>query len=53
MTMLKMNLKATASAMGALALTVLLSWTFVDATSLTNLTRDSASILGALSALVG
>jgi hypothetical protein len=51
--MLKINLKATASATAALALTVLLSWTFVDATSLTNLTRDGAGFLGALSALVG
>ena len=30
----KMNLKAVASAFAALALTVVLSWTFVDATSI-------------------
>jgi hypothetical protein len=52
-TMLKIDLKATASAVAALALTVVMSWTFVDATTLTNLTRDGASYLAALSVLVG
>ena len=35
-----LNLKAVASAFAALALTVVLSWTFVDATSLARVQRD-------------
>jgi hypothetical protein len=50
--MLKMNLKATASAFAALLLTTLVSWTFVDATSLVNLTRTGGGYLDALSVLV-
>ena len=48
--MLKMNLKAVASGFAALALTVVLSWTFVDATSVARVHRDSSP--GALVALV-
>lgn len=51
-TMLKIDLKATASAFAALLLTTLVSWTFVDATTLGNLTRDGGSYLAALSVLV-
>ena len=49
-----LNLKAVASAFAALALTVVLSWTFVDATSLARVQRDSAShgFVAAVSALV-
>jgi hypothetical protein len=50
--MLKINLKAIASAFAALMLTTVLSWTFVDATSIGNLTRDGGSYLAALSVLV-
>ena len=39
--MLKMNLKAVASGFAALALTVVLSWTFVDATSVARINRDN------------
>jgi hypothetical protein len=53
MTMTTLNLKAVASAFAALALTVVLSWTFVDATSLANMERSSsAGLLTAISALV-
>jgi hypothetical protein len=53
MTMTTLNLKAVASAFAALALTVVLSWTFVDATSLANMERSSgAGLLAAFSALV-
>ena len=45
-----MNLKAVASGFAALALTVMLSWTFVDATSVARVHRDSSP--GALVALV-
>ena len=49
-----LNLKAVASAFAALALTVVLSWTFVDATSLARVQRDSTgqSVVAAVSALV-
>jgi hypothetical protein len=49
-----LNLKSVASAFAALALTVVLSWTFVDATSVARVNRDSASqsIVAAVSALV-
>lgn len=47
------DLKATMSAVAALALTTLVSWTFVDATSLANMTRTGSGFLTALSALVG
>ena len=52
--MIKMNLKAVASGFAALALTVVLSWTFVDATSIARVHRDgSPSVLvAAVSALV-
>jgi hypothetical protein len=51
--MTTLNLKAVASAFAALALTVILSWTFVDATSLANMERNSgAGLLAAFSALV-
>jgi hypothetical protein len=54
MTMLKMNLKAVASGFAALALTMVLSWTFVDATSIARVHRDGspAGMLAAISALV-
>jgi hypothetical protein len=53
-TMLKMNLKAVASAFAALALTMVVSWTFVDATSLARVQRQgsSAGLAAAVSALV-
>ena len=52
--MLKMNLKAVASGFAALALTMVLSWTFVDATSIARVQRDhnSAGLVAAISALV-
>jgi hypothetical protein len=52
--MIKMNLKAVASGFAALALTMVLSWTFVDATSLARVHRDGSSsgFLAAVSALV-
>ena len=51
--MLTLNLKAVASAFAALAVTVFLSWTFVDATSVARVQRDgSASVVNAVSALV-
>jgi hypothetical protein len=52
--MLNLNLRTLASGAAALALTVVMSWTFVDATKLANLYRDSASpsFVAAISALV-
>ena len=52
--MLKMNLKAMASGFAALALVVVVSWTFVDASRLLGVQRDgsSASVLSAVRALV-
>ncbi len=51
--MRKINFKATASAFAALALTMVLSWGFVDATSTAKLTRDSGfGFLSAISTLV-
>ena len=52
--MLKMNLKAVASGFAALALVVVMSWTFVDASSLLGKQRDGSSVrvLTAISALV-
>jgi hypothetical protein len=50
-----LNLKSLASAFAALALTVVLSWTFVDATSLARTQRDagaSSGFVAAVSALV-
>ena len=49
-----LNLKAVVSAFAALALTVVLSWTFVDATSLAHVSRSAAShgAVAAVSALV-
>ena len=48
-----LNLKAFASAFAALALTVVLSWTFVDATSVARFQRDSGhDFMAAVSALV-
>ena len=49
--MLTLNLKTVASAFAALALTVALSWTFVDATNLARVQRDQ-SFSGTLTALV-
>lgn len=51
--MTKIDFKATLSAVAALAVTTLVSWTFVDATSLANMTRAGGSFLAAFSALVG
>jgi hypothetical protein len=51
MTMINLNLKAVASAFGALALTLVLSWTFVDSTSLARVQRE-AGFVAAVSALV-
>jgi hypothetical protein len=52
--MIKMNLKAVASAFAALALTMVLSWTFVDATSIPRVHRDSnnSGFVAAIVALV-
>jgi hypothetical protein len=52
--MLKMNLKAVASGFAALALTMVLSWTFVDATSIARVHRDGSAgaLVAAVSALV-
>ena len=52
--MLNLNFKALASGAAALALTVVLSWTFVDATKLANLYRDAANpaVVASMSALV-
>ena len=52
--MLKMNLKAVASGFAALALTLVLSWTFVDATSIARIHRDGgpAGFVASISALV-
>jgi hypothetical protein len=52
--MIKMNLKAVASGFAALALTVVLSWTFVDATSIARVNRDGSpgALVAAISALV-
>jgi hypothetical protein len=54
MTMLKMNLKAVASGFAALALTMVLSWTFVDATSIARVHRDASpgALVAAFTALV-
>jgi hypothetical protein len=51
--MISINFKALTSAAAALALTVITSWTFVDATSISHLTNDGGAILAAVSALVG
>jgi len=52
--MTSMNFKAVASAFAALALTVVLSWTFVDATSVARVHRDSnpGALVSLVSALV-
>jgi hypothetical protein len=52
--MLKMNLKAVASGFAALALTMVLSWTFVDATSIARVHRDGSTggFVAAIGALV-
>ena len=52
--MLKMNLKAMASGFAAVALVLVLSWTFVDATSIARVHRDAGpgAIVAAISALV-
>jgi hypothetical protein len=54
MTMLKVNLQAVASGFAALALVMVLSWTFVDATSIARVHRDGSSsgLVAAISALV-
>ena len=50
----KMNLKAVASGFAALALTMVLSWTFVDATSIARVHRDASpgALVAAITALV-
>ena len=40
MTTRSFNFRAVASAIGALAVTLVLSWTFVDATKVAHVTRD-------------
>jgi hypothetical protein len=53
MTMTTLNLKAVASAFAALALTVMLSWTFVDATSVARVQHSAGiALVAAVSALV-
>lgn len=49
--MMTLNLKAVASAFAALAVTMVLSWSFVDATSLARVQRD-AGFETAVNALV-
>ena len=50
---LNFNLKAVASAVAALALTVVLSWTFVDATKLVRVAPDAGlGFVASASALV-
>jgi hypothetical protein len=51
MNMLTLNLKTVASAAAALVLTMVISWTFVDATKLARVQRDPG-FAGAVSALV-
>jgi hypothetical protein len=48
--MLKMNLKAVASGFAALALTIVLSWTLVDATRIARVDRDHSP--GAFAAVI-
>jgi hypothetical protein len=50
--MLTLNLKAVASAFAALAVTTMLSWTFVDATSHARVTHGSSAIVATVAALV-
>jgi hypothetical protein len=53
MNMKTLNLKAVASAFAALALTVVMSWTFVDATKVARVQRDAGTgIVAAVSTLV-
>jgi hypothetical protein len=53
MTKTNLNIKAAASAFAALALTMVLSWAFVDATSTVALTRDSGfGFLSSIASLV-
>jgi hypothetical protein len=48
-----LNLKVVASAVAALALTMLMSWTFVDATSVARVHRDGGhGFVASMSALV-
>ena len=49
--MLTLNLKTVASAFAALAVTLVFSWTFVDATKLARVQRDPG-FSGTISALV-
>jgi hypothetical protein len=51
--MITIDFKALTSAAAALALTVLASYTFVDATSVVSIPHDGGAILAAVSALVG
>jgi hypothetical protein len=51
MTMLTLNLKTLASAAAALAVTAMISWTFVDATKLAKL-EWNPHVVGVVSALV-
>jgi hypothetical protein len=53
MTTYNFNLKVMASAVAALALTLFMSWTFVDATSVARVHRDgSQDFVAAVSTLV-
>jgi hypothetical protein len=53
MTMKTLNLKAVASAFAALAVTIVLSWTFVDATKVARVhTVGGAAFVASISALV-
>jgi len=49
--MMTLNLKTVASAVAALVLTMVISWTFVDATKLARVQRDPG-FAGTVSALV-
>lgn len=51
--MITFNFQALTSAAAALALTVLASYMFVDATSIVTIPHDGGAILAAVSALVG
>jgi hypothetical protein len=52
MTTLNHNLKAVASAFAALAIVLVMSWTFVDSTRLVRVDHDRQSFVASLSALV-
>jgi len=52
MTTLNHNFKAVASAFAALAIVLVMSWTFVDSTRVVRVDHDRQSFVASLSALV-